>query len=157
MVMVTSSGEVLGLFLEHLREVFNLPVLGATTALPLQAAELWGEAVLTCSLVRPEGALCFLAVVCECSAGCGAAAEQPRVLILSLLCRSSAAPPKHSLNFCAPSPPSPIWKGHCPRIPAASLGWYQIWSSWMWMTGNSRKIGTTLRSFLDIVIYWSCS
>ncbi|KAM6399141.1 STE20-related kinase adapter protein alpha isoform 3-T4 [Rhynochetos jubatus] len=56
--------------------------------------------------------------------------------------RSSAALLKRSLNFCAPSPRSPILKEHGPRIPVAFLGWCQTWSSWMWMTGNSRKIGT---------------
>lgn len=62
--------------------------------------------------------------------------------VLSFLCRSSAALLKHSLNFCTPSPQSPILKERGPRIPVAFLGWYQTWSSWMWMTGNSRKTGT---------------
>lgn len=41
------------------REVLNLPVLGAATAHPLQAAEFWPEAVLACSLRRPKGAPCL--------------------------------------------------------------------------------------------------
>ncbi|KAM6333818.1 STE20-related kinase adapter protein alpha isoform 3-T8 [Alca torda] len=58
------------------------------------------------------------------------------------LCRSSAVLLKHSLNFCALSPQSPILKERGPRIPVAFLGWCQTWNSWMWMTGNSRKTGT---------------
>ncbi|XP_035751027.1 STE20-related kinase adapter protein alpha isoform X2 [Egretta garzetta] len=74
--------------------------------------------------------------------------------------RSSVVLLKRSLNFCAPSPQSPILKEHGPRTPVAFLGWYQTWSSSMWMTGNSKKTRDYTwfwQSFLDIAIYWSCS
>lgn len=62
--------------------------------------------------------------------------------VLSFVCRSSAVLLKHSLSFCAPSPQSPTLKGRGPKIPAAFSGLCQIWSNWMWMTGNSSKTGT---------------
>lgn len=61
-------------------------------------------------------------------------------------CRSSAVLLKHSLNFCALSHPLLTLKERGPRIPVAFLGWCQTWSSWMWMTGNSRKTKTALGS-----------
>lgn len=74
--------------------------------------------------------------------------------------RSSAVLLKRSLSCCAPSHPSLTLKELGPRIPVAFLGWCQTWSSWMWMTGNSRKNRDYIwfwRSFLDAVIYCSCS
>lgn len=142
-VILTSSGEVL--------EASLIDKRGFKSACPgshnLQAAESWGEAVLTCFLTRAKGALC-ISWLLSVPAVLG-------VLTVPFPCRSSAARLRRSPNSCAPSPPSPTWRGLCLRIPVAFLGWYQIWSSWMWMTGNSKEKKKKNRDYTEEELSWT--
>lgn len=100
--------------ISYLREVLNLPVLGGTTALSLQAAEVWGEAV-----VETKGCpVPFLAAVCARSAGRAAAPCAHCVLPVQIKRRASEALPE----LLRPVTPITNLEGTLPQDPSGIFG-----------------------------------